>query len=125
MKKSILVLIAVMAIGFSSYGQTYYNYAYSYDYGNKKLYVSNIISHNFKNVASGTMNDSRGTDFRNQWVEKFEVVCNEGYYDYNMEVWLWNKSRSKIEELRNKTISEYKRANFSIVYVKSFYYSEN
>ena len=123
MKKSILVLIAVIAISFSSFGQEMenkYTFVYASSYKTETFYISNIISERFEESKLSNV-----TDCRNQWHSKFKATAGKEYTKYNIDVWLWNDDIRYIEKQRNKQISYYKGKGYKMVSVTDFKYYKN
>ena len=125
MKKSILILIVIFAISFSSFGQgeakiMKYGFAYSLSGGkywstHKVMYVSSVVS--------GKVYTETGqlSSLSAQWNNKFSSEHSNSY-EYDSRSLDYFDSKSDAEAQRKKYISDYENQGYTIKYVTNFYY---
>lgn len=92
----------------------------------KKAYVSPIVSFQFDDYRIGDSQDVKGSKLHMKWAKKCQAKFNiQNTYCWGNRKQVWEKSRSEVDEERDKVITELRRQGYSVTenYSFSFYFN--
>lgn len=92
----------------------------------KKAYVSPIVSYQFDDYRMGDSQNVQSSKLNLKWAKKCQVKFNiQNTYCWGDRKQVWQKSRSEVDEERDKVIVDLRRQGYSVTenYSFSFYFN--
>ena len=123
MKKSILVLIAMIAIGMSANAQTktsHYTFSYSENSDDRIVYVSDIIE-----GQVDTQYTLKAVEVTIQWETFFKAEIGDKQYKFDKKSWLWEKNKKDAVKRRLEMIGDWKESGYTVKYLHGFTYFDD
>lgn len=118
MKKMIMILMAtVFTVAVYGQAETYYSFAYAYDYDSKTCYVTDVLSSPIKERYDNQV--KLPTKLQNLWFEQMKLETSK-WYNFDRSENAWELNKSEVTQKRAKIIREYKYKGFTISEVKDF-----
>lgn len=92
----------------------------------KKAYVSPIVSYQFEDYRMGDSQNVQSSKLHRKWAKKCQAKFNiQNTYCWGDRKQVWKKSRSEVDEERDKVIVDLRRQGYSVTenYSFSFYFN--